>query len=129
MTRKEKQKLVLDVLELKVNDVIEMVGSIGTVERLTILEEDKGYILKGEGYFFNIDTLINYDFKKVILKKGELLCKKVNCVKCPLDSLRCCFTSTDTLYNVLEKSAKTYKLPEKIYKLYKEILDEEVEDD
>lgn len=132
MNKKEKEKLVLDALELKVGDVVEITFNTeqDKIEKAEIIEHEKEYRLK---YDDNITTgiyrLLQYNFTKLApkKKKGELECSSTFCRVCPLFSLNCGNIHSGTkLYTGLE-TLKNY-MPCKAYEEYKKILDEEVEE-
>lgn len=137
MNRKEKEKILLDGLGLKVGDKITITQSF--YKDYEIIELEDKYALKtleksniGNFPFDNvISTLLHYDFTKITpkKKKGELRCSNIrDCDNCPLYSLYCDSSTTEiVLYDILEKTNEYCKLDPRVYKVYKEILDEEVE--
>ena len=131
MRRKEKEKLVLDALGLKVGDIV----SINYIDNLyteyRVEEEKYSYSLSNKVYKdckINISVLLVNDYKVVTQKKtkGELICESVRCVWCPLYSLNC---DTDTVKNTLYTQLECLKedMPCKAYEEYKKVLDEEIE--
>lgn len=138
MTRKEKEKLLLDGLGLKVGDKITIPQSF--YKDYEIIELKDKYALKTleksniDNFPFDneISTLLHYDFTKINSKKkkGELLCGDFDyCINCPLYSLRCGGTSAySNLYDILEYDKNHWNIPEEVYKIYTKILDGEVEE-
>jgi len=139
MTRKEKEKLVLDALGLKVGDVVEIKYSEDkATDKRIIVENDYCYYcssIKHPELLKAISVLLCNDFEKIVAKKkkGELKCTGVTmtngCKNCPLKTLyRCgCSSKTETVNDCLE-SIKEYLDP-RVYDTYKTILDDKVEDE
>lgn len=135
MTRKEKEKILLDGLGLKIGDVVEIRDSVSMICNFKIEEEKKCYSLYSEGFYLNITTLINCDFQKLSPKKrkGELKCNGVSmdngCKNCPLRTLfRCgCSSKTETVNDCLESVKED--LDPRVYEAYKNALNEEVEEE
>lgn len=133
MTRKQKEKMVLDTLGLKVGDVVELTYFDAPNEPYIykIIEEDERYALEAEvNDLRSIGILLYYDFTKLIpkKKKGQLLCGEIHCQNCPLFLLKCHNDGSDVLYDILESTNKYYKLDTRIYEAYKSILNDEVEE-
>lgn len=127
MTRKEKEKLLLDALGLKVGDVVCIKP---TSKEYEIEESDTYFELNSkENLGMSISILLHFDFEKIVTKKkkGELKCYKMMCSKCPLYSMNCGkFDTGSSLYAGLESMKDC--MPCKVYEEYKKVLDEEVEE-
>lgn len=133
MTRKEKEKLVLDALGLKVGDIVNIKFSNIENKEYEIKKYDYYFALDGEGTL-SISSLLNFDFEKIVAKKkkGEMKCEGMStdngCKNCPLKTLyRCgCSNKTETVNDCLE-SIKEYIDP-RVYEAYKDALNDEVEE-
>lgn len=143
MTRKEKETLLLAVLDLKAGDMIEVLGPVickgcrfyNIVEKETyytlvpIISDENSFDIS-DGNIFDIFALVYWDFKKVKQKKrkGDLTCNETVCEDCPLNANRCQLPmDKDTIYDILEKTNEVYPMPDKVYEAYRSVLDEEVE--
>lgn len=131
MTNKEKQLKMLEALDLRVYDVVEIkMGDF--IHTARIREEGRDIILKSytTNKEFNINVLLEYDFEVVEYHQktwGETKCGAINCSKCPLGFLVCAGTIEDTLSDKLDKMAHKFPKTEKgkkIYEICKEMLNE-----
>ena len=134
MTRKEKEKILLDGLELRVGDRIEFLND--TNETFTIIENEEYYFLKNNSnrisdlplisLIVSEFTIISYHQKTY----GEYKCGEIKyCSKCPLNYLNCCihYDNPITLFECLDLSIKDHN--SKIYKAFHDELDKVVEDE
>ena len=132
MTRKEKEKILLDGLGLKVGDVVEITYNKekNEIEQFEIKEYmNKHYLLHRNNIEVSIGELILFDFTKIVpkKKKGNLICNECVCDKCPLLPLKCNMVAYgDTLYDGLDKIKEYLDL--RVYEAYKQVLDDEVEE-
>ncbi len=89
MTRKEKEKILLDGLGLKVGDKIKVKYFL-RFETLEIEEETNCYSLLGKNgddeCRYGITILVGEDFEKVKEPKRykDMKCDELDCMKCPL---------------------------------------------
>lgn len=68
-------------------------------------------------------------FEIIKKKKGNLICNEYICDKCPLQPLKCNMVDLgDSLYDGLDKIKEHRGLDDRVYSLFKEILDEELEE-
>lgn len=124
MTRKEKEKIMLDALGVKVGDIVIIDNDEYKVE-----EEEKYYILINNIVKRGVSGLLTNAYKIVIpkKKKGELICENMLCRSCPLQALNCnCDDVKRNLYKQLEYLKEV--MPCKAYEEYKKVLDEEIEE-
>lgn len=131
MTRKEKEKLLINALGLKVGDIINLNFYGDYINNLRVVEEEDRYKLYGECEYhkINISILIVHDYNTVKKTKGELKCSSFeSCHKCPLYTLHCENGLKDHLYDILEATKDYYKLDPRIYEAYKSVLDDKVEE-
>lgn len=133
MTRKEKEKLILDSLGLKTGDKVKITYNRerNEIVELEIIEYENCYGLEqGNERKAELHALIYLDFEKIIPKKkiGELTCAECNCEKCIVPSLVCNKMSKyDTLYAGFESAREDELLNDKVYSLFRKVLDEEIE--
>lgn len=128
MTRKEKEKILLDGLELRVGDRIQFLND--TNETFTIKENEEYYYLKNNSnriHDLPIMKLIICEFTIIafhLKTYGEYICKEIKCSKCPLRNFRCIGNTRNTIYQILENSKNSED-----YSYLKSKLDRVVEDE
>lgn len=142
MTIKEKQLKMLEALDLRVGDVVEIKMIFDTEQCKISVNPISGTIrlssvkyLTSNPPLYDISCLLNYDFKVIKYHQktwGESKCAEFQCFECPLQLLACKGVPEETLSVRLDKTAKTFfpknEKGKKIYDLCKEMLDE-VRDD
>ena len=139
MNRKEKEKLLLNALGLKTGDKLKVITNVGDssyFEDFEITEKDEKFILEDKKITIDIGILLYHDFEKIIPEKiipkkkiGDLICNECDCDKCPLCTSICGVTTSDvTLYDGLEKAKEDGVIDDRVYSLFKEILDGEVKE-
>ena len=82
-----------------------------------------------EDFYIRLTEIINQDYEILSPKKkvGDLICKDVDCTKCPLRSGYCNGSVTDRLYDRLEQTFADIEDKE-IHNILKARLDKEVEE-
>lgn len=80
-----------------------------------------------EDFYIRLTEIINQDYEILPRKKkvGELICKELNCVNCPLYKFLCRGKSSDDLYTILFNN---YKDDKEAYDFLKARLDKEIEE-
>ena len=78
-----------------------------------------------EDFYIRLTEIINQDYEILPRKKkvGDLICKELNCVNCPLYKFLC--KSSDDLYTILFNN---YKDDKEAYDFLKARLDKEIEE-
>lgn len=137
MTAKEKQLKMLESLDLRVGDVVEIKMMLETeICKISVNPVSDTIRLSSVKYLcsnpplYDISCLLNYDFKVVEYHQktlGEYKCSEVKCRECPLQFLLCKGVKEDTLSVKLDKTAKAFlgnEKGKKIYEICKEMLNE-----
>lgn len=135
MNRREKEKLLLDALGLKVGDKVKIHDDIYKIEEA---EDEDVYELQnitGNRNICDLIILIFCDFEKIEPKKkyGNVVCVDIQCHCCPLFMIdcRCEDKCHHTLYEILDSTFDTLRISKNcnLYKALKEELDKEVDND
>lgn len=133
MTKKEKQKKVLEALDLRVNDVIMFLNNpLDEKTKFRICELEDRYCLSSKFYDTFLEKILMYDYKILEYHQktyGEYKCNEIHCAKCPLNVINCRMDRlpTQTLYECLNTTITDYD--SKIYKACCDELDKVVEDE
>lgn len=116
LSRKEKEKKVLEFLNLKVGDKVKIAGLLSN-GIYQIVEKVENYELKNldnNRIPRNVSLLVINDYEKVC-KVGDTLCSDYeSCVFCPLRVIHCQCESSLTLFenlkNIEKQDAEIYKV-------------------
>ena len=138
MTGKEVKEKLLEALDLKIGDKIKIIIN-GDIKHFEINTDDFGIIgLHDKSnpdckYGYTLRLLLECGFEKAETTRiGDRKCQDMLCDKCPLNSLNCInslYSSNEiNLFKVLKETKLETNMPKEVYKAYRKILNQEVEE-